>query len=57
MSLINVTDEEFQNTILEKLKPYYEVVSIDNHRFHKDIQEIHINKLTKTYTKDYWQSW
>jgi hypothetical protein len=43
-----------QNTILEKLKPYYEVVSIDNNTFHKDIQEIHVNKLTQTYEKDYW---
>ena len=43
-----------QNSILEKLKPYYEVVSIDNNTFHKDIQEIHVNKLTLTYEKDYW---
>ena len=43
-----------QNSILEKLKPYYEVVSIDNNTFHKDIQEIHINKLGQTYEKDYW---
>jgi len=29
-------------------------VTIDNNNFNKDIQEIHLNKLTKTYDKDYW---
>ena len=58
-----------QNIILENLKKdndklknivkYHnnsltKLVTIDNTIFHKDIQEIHINKLTKTYKSEYW---
>ena len=51
-----ITQVKYYNDTLTKLKPYYdyELVTIDNNTFHKDIQEIHVNKLTKTYNKDYW---
>ena len=47
------------NNILIRLKPFYDniitkLIFIDNITFHKDIQEIHINKLTQKYEKDYW---
>ena len=51
-----ITQVKYYNDTLTKLKPYYdyELVTIDNNIFNKDIQEIHINKLTKTYDTDYW---
>ena len=52
----DINELKNKNNFYELVSIDYELVSIDNTTFHKDIQEIHINKLTKTYERDYWNA-